>query len=237
MTTNAGIGYGTVLEIALASAPTAFTYVREVFSATPPSDTDESVDATHMASPNRTREYIPGMTDGGEASFEMNYVPGSATDIFLRSTIKGVKLVARLTFANGVRILFNCTRQGYEKSVPNEDKMTATLTLKVSGEPSQSAAAAPINLVAPSISGTEKVGQVLTADPGEWAGALSLTYQWQADTAGNGTFANISGATSQTYVLAAGQEGDDVIVVVTAANSSIYTTAAESDETGAIAAA
>lgn len=236
MTTNASIGYGTVLEIALASAPSTFTYIREVFTATPPNDTDETVDATHFQSPNRTREFIPGFTDGGEASFEMNYVPGSATDLFLRS-IKGVKLVARVTFANGVRILFNCSRQGYEPSAPNEDKMTATLSLKVSGEPSQSAAAAPINLVLPTISGTAQVGQVLTADPGEWAGAQTLTYQWQGDTAGNGTFVNISGETGLTLVVPASQEGDDVRVVVTAANSSIYTTDANSAETGAVAAA
>lgn len=236
MTTNASIGYGTVLEIALASAPTVFTYIREVFDATPPSDTDDSIQASHFQSPNRTHEYIPGWTDGGEASFQMNYVPGSATDAFLRS-VKGLKLIARLTFANGVRILFNCTRQGYEVAVPNDDKMTATLSLKVSGEPSQSAAAAPINLVLPSISGTAQVGQVLTAYPGEWAGAQVLTYQWQGDASGNGTFTNISGETGQTMVVPVSQQGDDVRVVVTAANSSAFTTAANSVETSAVAAA
>lgn len=236
MTTNAGIGYGTVLQLALASAPTDFTYIREVFSATPPNEADESVDVTHFQSPNRSREYVPGFTDGGEASFEMNYVPGSATDVFLRS-IKGKALVARVTFPNGVRISFNCSRQSYETSVPNEDKMTATLSLKVSGDATQSAAAAPINLVLPSITGTAQVGQVLTADPGEWAGALELTYQWQGDTSGNGTFANISGATGSTLVVPVSQQGDDVRVVVTAANSSIHTTAANSAETTAVLAA
>jgi hypothetical protein len=236
MTTNAAIGYGTVLEIALASAPSSFTYIREMFNATPPNEADETVDVTHMQSPNRTREFIPGFTDGGEASFEINHVPGSATDTFLRS-LKGKRLVARVTFANGVRFTFACSRQGYEIAVPNEDKMTATLTLKVSGEPSQSAAAAPINLVLPSISGTAQVGQVLTADPGEWAGAQALTYQWQGDTSGNGTFTNISGETGQTLVVPVSQQGDDVRVVVTAANSSIYTTAANSAETSTVLAA
>lgn len=235
MTTEASIGYGTVLEIALASAPTAFTYIREVFDATPPNETDDTVDATHFQSEGRTREFIPGFSDGGEASFEMNYVPGSATDLFLRS-IKGVSVIARLTFANGVRISFAATRQGYEPAAPNDDKMTATLTLKVAGVPTQSAAAAPRNLVLPTISGTEEVGEVLTALPGQWAGAQSFTYQWQADTAGNGTFANISGATNPTFVLTSGQEGDDVRVVVTAANASAFTTDANSAETGAIAA-
>ena len=236
MTTNAAIGYGTVLEIALASAPTSFTYIREMFNATPPSDTDETVDVTHMQSPNRTREFVPGLTDGGEASFELNHVPGSETDTFLRS-IKGLAIIARLTFANGVRIIFNCSRQSYETSVPNEDKMTATLTLKVSGEPAQSAAAAPINLVLPTITGTAQVGQVLTADPGEWAGAQTLTYQWQGDASGNGTFTNISGATGQTIVVPVSQQGDDMRCVVTAANSSAFTTAANSAETAAVAAA
>lgn len=236
MTTNAAIGYGTVLEIALASAPSSFTYIREVFDVTPPSATDETVKASHMQSPDRTHEYIPGWTEPGEAQAQMNYVPGSATDVFLLS-LKGKRLVARVTFANGVRVVFNCSRGAYETEIPNEDKMMATLNLKVSGSPSQSAPAAPINLVLPSISGTAQVGQVLTADPGEWAGAQALTYQWQGDTSGNGTFTNISGETGQTLVVPASQQGDDVRVVVTGANSSIFTTAANSAETSTVLAA
>lgn len=236
MTTNAGIGYGTVLRLALASAPTAFTYIREVFDITPPSQTDENVKASHFQSPNRTHEYIAGWTEPGEASAQMNYVPGSATDLFLIS-IKGKALIAQVIFPNGVRIQFNCTRGAYETAIPNEDRMTATLGLKVSGDPTQSAAAAPINLVLPSITGTAQVGQVLTADPGEWAGALDLTYQWQGDTSGNGTFTNISGETGSTLVVPVSQQGDDVRVVVTAANASIHTTAANSAETTAVLAA
>jgi len=236
MTTEASLGYGTVLEIALASAPTVFTYIREVFEASPPSDTDETVQVTHFGSPNRTHEYVPGFTDGGEASFQMNYVPGSETDVFLLS-IKGKKLVARLTFPNGVRIVFNCSRQGYETSVPNAEKMTATLTLKVSGEPSQSEPAAPINLVAPSITGTAKVGEVLTVVPGEWAGAQTVTYQWQGDTSGNGTFSNIGGETGMTLVVPSSQEGDKIRVVETAANGSQYTTSANSSATATVEAA
>lgn len=235
MTTNASIGYGTVLEIALASAPTSFTYIREMFNATPPSDTDETVDATHMQSPDRTRQFVAGLTDPGEASFEMNYVPGSATDLFLRS-LKGLALVARLTFPNGVQVLFNCTRQSYEKNAPLDDKMTATLGLKVSGSPYLSAAAAPRNLVAPVITGTAQVGVVLTATGGEWAGASSVAYQWRKDDAGNGTFADISGATGNTYVPVGADEGDDILVEITAANAA-FSTVLESDETAAVLAA
>lgn len=235
MSTNARIGYGFALEIAFASAPTVFTHIKECFAATPPSQTDDNHEASHFQSPNRQKEYIPGLSDGGEASFEMNYVPGSATDVFLRST-RGLALFARVTFANGVQILFNCLRQTYETDIPNDDKMTAALALKVTGDPYQSAVAAPRNLVLPTIAGVAQVGQVLTADPGEWAGALSFSYQWQGDASGNGTFTNISGETGQTMVVPVSQVGDDVRVVVTGTNTN-SSVAANSVETASVAAA
>ena len=205
--TEARIGYGTVLEIALASAPTDFTYIRETYTATPPSDTDDQVDATHFQSPNRYREYIPGLTDAGEASFEMNYVPGSPTDRFLTS-IKGKRLIARLTFPNGVQIIFMASRGGYEKDVPIDDKMTATLTLKVSGEPIITEPAAPINLILPTIAGTPKVGIPLTVDGGAWAGAMEVKYQWKA------AAANIAGATGASYVPVTGDATKKITVAV-----------------------
>lgn len=227
--TGTSIGYGHVLEIALASAPTAFTYIKEVFDATPPADSDDQVDATHMQSPNRRREYIPGLTDSGEAAYEMNYVPGSVTDKFLRS-IRGKLLVARQTFANGVQIIFNGSRQGYETAIPNDDKMTATLTLKVSGDPYMTDPTAPRNLIVPAITGVPKVGVPLTATAGDWAGATTITYQWEAD----GVV--ISGATGESFVPLVGNVGDVITVVVTATNSSFSTTA-ESAGTAVVAAA
>lgn len=228
--TGARIGYGTVLELALKSAPTVFTQIKEVFDSAPPSDSDDNVDASHYLSPGKRREFIPGLTDSGEASFDMNYVPGSATDIFLRS-IRGKALLARYTFANGVQIIFDCARQGYETAIPNDDKMTATLTLKVSGEPYLSAAAAPRNLVAPSISGTAQVGQVLTVDAGQWAGATDLTFQWTANSA------PVSGATGETYIPVTADIGDPVLCTVTATNSSAFTTAVASAGTSNVIAA
>lgn len=233
--TAARIGHGNLLEIALASAPSSFTYIREVFEGAPPSDSDDQVDASHFQSPNRTRQYIPGMTDSGEASFQMNYVPGSATDRFLRS-IKGKSLVVRYTFANGCQLIFSASRQSYEQSNPIDDKMTATLTLKVSGDPTMTEPTAPRNVVVPAITGTAQVGVPLTVDPGDWAGAMDITFQWQKDDAGNGTFANIAGATSTSYVPVAGDQGDDVRCTVTAANDDFETTV-NTTETAAVAAA
>ncbi len=217
--TEARIGYGSALELALASDPANFTYVSEVFNGTPPSDTDDQHDASHWQSPNRTREYIPGMTDAGEASFEMNYVPGSVVDRFLMS-IKGQRLIARLTFPNGVQCIFRCSRAGYEKDIPNDDKMTATLTLRVSGDPILTEIAAPRNLVAPVIEGVAKVGSPLTVDQGAWAGALEIAYQWKVDDG------DVAGATGASYIPVAGDVGDTITVEVTASNDEFDVTLA-----------
>ncbi|WP_411033840.1 phage tail tube protein [Shinella sp. BYT-45] len=224
--TETAIGYGHVLEIALASGPSAFTYIREVFDVTPPADSDDTVEATHMQSPGRRREYIAGLTDSGEASYEMNYVPGSETDRFLRS-IRGKKLIVRDTFANGVSIVYNALRQSYETAVPVDDRKTATLTLKVSGEPYMTEVTAPRNLITPVIEGVAKVGVPLTVKPGDWAGATDISYQWEADGAA------VSGATGESFVPVAGNIGDVITCVVTAANDS-FTTAAETAGTAAV---
>lgn len=98
------------------------------------------------------------------------------------------------------------------------------------------ASVAPVNTLLPAISGTMSVGNTLTAYEGKWTNdPTSFTYQWQADAAGNGVYAAISGATSSTYVLTAGEQGDSVRVVVTATNGG-GSTAANSGGTRLIAA-
>lgn len=84
-----------------------------------------------------------------------------------------------------------------------------------SGSASVETLSAPANTALPTISGTARVGQVLTASPGTWSGnpAPTFTYQWQRGTT------NISGATSATYTLVAADAGQTVRVIVTATNS------------------
>jgi len=74
---------------------------------------------------------------------------------------------------------------------------------------------APVNLVAPSVSGAAPVGSVLSVDPGQWAdpASLSFAFQWRAD----GT--DIAGATASSYTSQPGDLGAAVDCVVTATNS------------------
>lgn len=70
----------------------------------------------------------------------------------------------------------------------------------------------PINSVAPSISGDDEVGSLLTASPGTWSNSPNFTYQWRREGV------NISGATSSTYTTQAADGGQQLTVLVTATN-------------------
>ena len=73
---------------------------------------------------------------------------------------------------------------------------------------------APVNTVAPAVSGTATIGSTLTTSDGTWTGTPTPTfaYQWQKGTT------NIFGATSSTFVVTLSQAGSTIRCVVTATN-------------------
>jgi len=75
-------------------------------------------------------------------------------------------------------------------------------------------AVAPVNTVAPVISGTNVVGSILSSTTGTWTGAPTptYTYQWKRGAS------NIGGATSSTYTLVQADATFAVTCVVTATN-------------------
>lgn len=211
MSSNAGIGYGGIFEIST-DAGSTWDEIAEVTNIGAPAFAIDTPDVTHMQSPNGTREFIPGLMDPGECSIESNLLPGSDSEALILG-IRRLKVLCRITWPAGETMTFAGILTGYAPAAPIDDKMTATTTFKVSGSVTYGAAAAPVNSVAPAISGVAQVGEVLTAYPGVWSGAPSFAYQWKNE----GT--NLSGATSQTYTLQASDAADTITVTVTATNS------------------
>ena len=133
--TDARIGYGA--EFWLDNASGVLTQLAEVLSVTPPNPQTTEVEATHMASPNRRREYISGLIEDGEGTFEFNYVPGGATDLLVQAAISdGVERSYKIVIPDGStgwEITGDCIVKGWERSVPIDDRMTATLTVRFTG--------------------------------------------------------------------------------------------------------
>ena len=112
---------------------------------------------------------------------------------------------------------------------------------KVSANSAETAtitAGPPVNTALPTISGTARDGQTLSASTGSWAGTepFSYTYQWRScNSAGEGC-SSISGATSSTYKLTSGYVGKTLRIVVTAKNS-VESTEATSSASAVVLAA
>jgi hypothetical protein len=105
------------------------------------------------------------------------------------------------------RVWWECPTQPTNLAVGDVWNNTTTVT-------------APTNTVAPAVTGTAAVGQVLTASTGTWTGTpTSYTYQWSR----NGTA--ISGATSSSYTVGSADTGDTITVAVTATNATGSATA------------
>jgi hypothetical protein len=226
--TDARIGYGTKYDIFSGGG---WVPVAEVITVTPGEATADRVDATHMQSPGRRREYISGLIDNGEASFEINWIPGSVTDELLRGLLSSGEVTEhRITFPTGDTVVFDASLTGFSKAIPIDDRMTATITVAVSGEETWGNEAAPANSALPAISGVAQVGEVLTAWPGIWDNSPAFSYVWEADGVA------IPGATSATYTPVIGQIGDVITVVVTGANTA-GSASAESVGTAAVIAA
>lgn len=135
MTTAAAIGHGSSFSIYNGST---YDAVAEVQDITPPNYSRDAVDATSMDSPNTFREYIAGLMDAGEASIELIFVP-SATDALLTALMAGTGQF-QVEFPNGVKVQFSAVVTAVSQAVPNEDKMTASASFKVTGKPTWVAA-------------------------------------------------------------------------------------------------
>lgn len=82
--TNATIGY--LSQFWIDNGSNVLTELGEVRRIQMPNDaTFEQIEATHLKSPDRRREYVRGFRTDREYEVEFNYVPNSTTDIIMRT--------------------------------------------------------------------------------------------------------------------------------------------------------
>lgn len=134
------IGYGAKLKGgSTAAAITATVALAGISNLPPPAFSREKIDVTHTESPDGFKEYIPGMSDPGDVTLDLNWVAGNATDdYFLELQSEKAARLFEILFTQ-VTPNRTCTFRGfltgYEPGVPVDGKMTATVTLAVTGKP------------------------------------------------------------------------------------------------------
>jgi hypothetical protein len=125
---------------------TALTEALDVMSVTPPSPSVETIDTTTHGSAGGVREFIAGLIDNGEASIRVNWDPSNATHTLFTAALASRALKAQkinVPAATGtIDFTFSGIVTGFEKDdIVIDDKMTAVLTVKVSGAITEAAGA------------------------------------------------------------------------------------------------
>jgi predicted secreted protein len=141
--TEARIGWGGELHVSTDNTEANLVELAEVVECGFPSDEVDEVEATHLKSPGRRKEYIAGLIDGGEFTATMNYVPGSATDLLLTAakvagTTRCIRIVIPDDSGTGAADWNMVTHAFIKKYAPDsmtaDAKISATATFRVTGD-------------------------------------------------------------------------------------------------------
>lgn len=143
---EARIGWGGECQLGASSSVASLVELEEVTSFGLPDDQADEVEVTHLKSPDRRKEFISGLTDGGEVEVSLNYVPGSATDVLIRDAkdagdTRAVRFI--IPDEQGVaewQITTQCFVKGYSRGpVTAGEKIAATVRLRITGAQSEAA--------------------------------------------------------------------------------------------------
>lgn len=140
MSTAVELGYGSLFQRGDGAVSEAFTTVAENLNVGLPSMSKAVIDATSHDSPNRYREFIGGLKDGGEITIDGHYLPANATQGFTT----GLGADFESDDARNYRIVlpaslgtwaFSGIVTRYNPSAPLDGKMGLSVTIKITGKP------------------------------------------------------------------------------------------------------
>lgn len=133
----AGIdGFGTILKRGDGETPEVFTAIANLTNVDDGGRTRNTIDVTAHDSPNAYMEFVGGLIDPGEVTIDINYDPAvhDVLEADLEDTDpRNYQIVFPDTAAT--TFSFAAVMTGFSKSAPHDDKLSGSLTFKVSGKP------------------------------------------------------------------------------------------------------
>lgn len=127
-------GFGTTLARGNDAEPAVFAVIAGLTNITAPGISRDTLDVTAHDSPDQYREFIGGLKDPGEVSADVNYDP-SVHDVFVDDLDDTEPRSYKITFPDGTVWAFGALLTGFEASAPMDDKLSASITWKVTGKP------------------------------------------------------------------------------------------------------
>lgn len=112
----------------------SFDTIASVTSMSGPGISRETIDVTAHDSTDGWMEFLGGLKDGGEVTFDINRRP-AIHDELLDDFEDTEPRTWRLEWPSGTAWTFDAILTGYEPDSPYDDKLSASVTLKVSGKP------------------------------------------------------------------------------------------------------
>lgn len=184
----------------------------------PPSSTSPPV-LSGVAEESAVLSAATGSWSGSPTSFAYRWQRSSdsgQTWLDIAGATSAAYAVGTADVGSTIRVVVTASNSGGSGSAP-------------SGPSAAVLPAAPANVSPPTISGTARVHETITASAGSWSGApTSYAFTWERCDGAGASCAAIPGADGATYVLTAADVGFTVRVVVRASNAGGSGTAASS---------
>jgi len=124
------LGKGTTLSGSVTNA------IGNITSLTLPTLTRDPVEITTMDSEDNWREFIPGLLNSGEVTFELNYDGSAAGNAnVLNTALTAVEATWTITFPDGSKYVIDGFITSIGGAAPMDDKITQSVTIKFTGVP------------------------------------------------------------------------------------------------------
>jgi hypothetical protein len=132
--TQAAIGYGVKFQRGDGASPEVFSDIAEVKDVKFSGPTLGTVDATHSASPNSYKEFIPSLIDPGDMDVTLQFIPGNSGQKNLIADLAAKTLRNfKVQWPAGEVWAFAGFVTSFPTTGPIEGIMSASVKVKISG--------------------------------------------------------------------------------------------------------
>lgn len=133
--TKAKTGMGAIFSIGDGVDGGSVTYVKvgEVTSIISPAVLRETLDATHLESPDNFREHVPALLDTDPATITFNYEPVAIDPLYV--ALLAGKGDFQITYPNGVKMQFSGVPTKFKPGDTTAEAMAGEFVVKAYGKP------------------------------------------------------------------------------------------------------